>query len=108
MTNAEQAFVQNTVVTLSADYAAKAQRGAEITKLLSQLKKEREGIDKVFKGLHAQTGQRTFLAPNGEVAVTIDHGERMILDQEKLKSEAPETVAAFQKLSTWETPHYQG
>ena len=108
MTNTAEAFVSNTVTTLSADYAAKAKRGAEIKAEMSKLKKELEPIDAIFKGLFGKTGQRTFLRPDGEVAVTVDHGQRSILDQPKLKLEQPETVAAFQTLSEWDTPNYKG
>jgi len=107
MTNAEQAFASNTVTTLSAEYAEKALRGAEIKAEISKLKKELEPIDAIFKGLHAKTGQRTFLRPNGEVAVTVDHGERHILDQPALKLAKPEVVAAFQTLSEWDVPNYK-
>lgn len=107
MSMAEQAFTSSTVVTLNEDYTAKAARGAELKELISKAKKELEGIDKVFKGLFDQTGQRTFLNPAGKPVVEIAHGERHILDQPKLKAEKPEIVEAFQTLSTWDTPNYK-
>ena len=107
MTNAATAFSQNVVSTLNEDYAAKALRGSQIKAEISKLKKELEPIDALFKGLHAQSGQRTFLRPDGEVAVTVDHGSRMILDQPKLKLDKPDVVAAYQTESSWETPNYK-
>lgn len=107
MTNTAEAFITEAVKTLSPEYAAKAKRGAEIKALLSALKKELEPIDTIFKGLFEQTGQRTFLAPGGEIACTVDYGSRMILDQPSLKAQQPETVAAFQTKSEWNTPNYK-
>lgn len=106
MTNAA-AMVVTTVSTLSQEYADMASKGKMLKDRIAADTKELKGIDKVFKGLFDQTGQRTFLRPDGEVAVLVEHGERHIVDQGKLQADHPEVAKACDKLSEWESPKYK-